>query len=177
VTFLTDQSKHNLDLAFRKAALATLPRNGDSCEIVPGNELSATPVAKLLVVTISSFSFRLMVIFRLEHSPAVRGYYVGEAAGTLDEVFAEVANLCCGMLSGELSHTFPHVGMSIPYQLNGSCFGYLSELNPQYLANFNIRINDSVQLHATLCMCCSDPVEVNFNAVEDETQRGDLELF
>lgn len=175
---LSEQSKRNIDLAFQHAARATLPKAGDPCEIVAATaaEWGGT-AANLLVITISSFSFRLMIIFRIEESPEAYAYYVNGAVRRLNEVFAETANLCCGMLSARLAQTFSHIGMSIPYELYDSCFRHLGDLRPQYLSSFKVKINESVQLQVTLCMCCSATVEVKDGAEEQEEQRGSLELF
>jgi len=173
---------HNVELAFHTAIRKNLVRDAaDSCEIVPVESDPSGKNAghKLLLITISSFVFRLIVIFRIIDNPVTREYYLRvDAAQGLDEVFAEVANMCGGMLNRELSVNFPHLAMSTPYTLNGECLAFLGELRPQHVARFGITINDSVQLQATLCMCCSRPVEVAAaTATADEADCGELELF
>jgi CheY-like chemotaxis protein len=45
--------------------------------------------------------------------------------------------------------------------LSSQCIAFLGELRPHFLSSSTVTINDSVQLNATLCMCCfgymSDP--------------------
>jgi hypothetical protein len=174
---------HNVELAFHKAIRGNLLREaGDSCEIGadPSGSAGQYSQAKLLLITISSFVFRLIVIFRIIDNPATRAYYLRVAAAQdLDEVFAEVANMCGGTLNRELSVQFAHLAMSTPYTLSGECMSFLSELRPQHVVRYGITINDSVQLQATLCMCCSRPIEVAAaTAAADEIDCvGELELF
>jgi hypothetical protein len=180
---ISDHSKRNIELAFQKSARSSLVRGvGDVCEIVPTEIRKAgLPYGgRIVLITISSFIFRLMTIFRLVESPATRAYFSASAAGEkLEVVFAEFANLCCGALNRELLPSFPHLAMSIPETLSNHCIEFLRELNPQYLSSYLITINDSVRLHATLCLNCSAPVEVVDGAVAAEAEHvvGELEMF
>jgi hypothetical protein len=181
---ISAHSMENVELAFHKAIRGNLVRDtGDGCEIaaVQSGPVGKDFAHKLLLITISSFVFRLIVIFRIIDNPATRAYYLrADRAQTLDEVFAEVANLCSGALNRELSVNFPHLAMSTPYTLSDECLAFLGELRPQHVARFGITINGSVQLQATLCMCCSRPVEVaaaSAAADEADARIGELELF
>jgi hypothetical protein len=180
---ISDHSKRNIELAFQKSVRASLVRGaGDVCEIVPTEIRKAgLPYSgRIILITISSFIFRLMTIFRLVESPATRAYFSASAAGEkLEDVFAEFANLCCGALNRELLPSFPHLAMSIPETLSNHCIEFLRELNPQYLSSYLITINDSVRLHATLCLSCSAPVEVADGGVADTAEHavGELEMF
>jgi len=160
---MSEQAKQNIEQAFHRALRASVIRAPeDVCAIAPatGPELGGQPGETLLVITISTFVFRLLTLFQLAANPATRAYYVSEATGqSLDEAFREVANLCCGALNRELSQHFPHLAMSIPYSLSRQCVAFLGELQPHYLSSSAITINDTVQLQATLCMCCSAPVD------------------
>ena len=89
----------------------------------------------------------------------------------------ELANLCCGALSREMSGHFPHLAMSIPYTLNGRCMGLLGELKPQYQSSYEITINESVRLQATLCMCCYAPIDIPAGSLAVEENSGELQLF
>jgi len=173
----------NVELAFHKAVRANIVRAAaDSCDIAPADSgrVGEYPGNHMLLITISSFVFRLIVIFRIIDDPATRAYYLRvDSAQTLDEVFAEVVNMCGGALSRELSANFPHLAMSTPCTVSERCMVFLSELRPQHLSRCGITINESVQLQATLCMCCSRPIEVATaaSAAEADHGIGELELF
>jgi hypothetical protein len=180
---ITEQSQRNIEIAFHKAIRANLVREaGDICDITPveRGKLCEYPGDKLLLITLSSFVFRLMMIFRIVETPAIRAYYVPAAATqSLDEVFAEMANMCGGALNRELSDNFPHLAMSTPYTVSSQCIAFLSELKPQYVSSYLITINDAVQLQATLCLCCSAPIEVAVSGAATEVgdNSGEIELF
>jgi hypothetical protein len=164
---VSDQTKRSLAEAFRRSAGAGLVRDSsDNCSIVVADERSrpAPLESNLLLITISSWVFRLLTIFQISESQATRDYYVrGTAEQTLDEAFAEFANLCCGALNRELSSQFRHLAMSIPYKLSRPCIGFLDQLKPQYQCRFDITINESIQLQATVCLCCQVPVDCGGN--------------
>lgn len=177
---LSEQSRRNLSQAFESAARQSLVRQpSDVCDVTLDPTSRAQFLSqRVLLITISSFVFRLTVIFDVADSSATRTYYaIDGATGTLDEVFAEVANLCCGALNRQLSRNLLNLAMSTPYTLDSRCIGYMQELRPQFLARYAITINDAVQLRATLCMCCSAPLEIG--SCEDAAAEvsGELELF
>ena len=178
---ISEQSKQNLESAFYRAARESLVRDsGDACEIGPirSGQPSQQCGDKVLVITISSFAFRLTTIFHIADCEASRAYYCNGAVDRgLDEAFAEVVNLFCGSLSRTLAPSFPHLAMSIPYTLNSKCMEFLAELRPRYLSSYLITINDSVRIRATLCMHCSAEVEIALPAATAQDNSGALELF
>jgi hypothetical protein len=181
MSMMSEQSKQALAEAFSRAARVGLVRAPeDAFEIVPIADLrfDTRPGESVLVITTSSFSFRLLTIFHIAATPESRAYYGSGAADTKGEAaFSEIVNLCCGALNRELSHHFPHLGMSIPYSLGNSCLGCLDELKPEYLSRYAITVDRSVRLEATLCMCCSAPVEVVARTDVAAEKTGELELF
>jgi hypothetical protein len=120
---------------------------------------------KLLMITISSYSFRLLTSFQISQDQATRDYYTGGGHSTLDEVFAEAANMCCGAFGRELSSQFKHLAMSVPYGLESPCLEFLRALEPRFQASYDITINAAAQIRTTLCMYCNRPVEFSPAAV------------
>jgi hypothetical protein len=178
---LSDQTGRNLADAFRRAASATLTRTpGDVCDIktAKGTESDLQTESPLLLITISSFVFRLVAIFQISGNEATRQYYTGSgAAVTSEETFTEMVNLCCGALSRELSAQFKHLAMSIPYRLESSCLTFLGELKAGLTTTFDITINDAARMRATLCMSASRPIELTAPALEVSHTGGALEMF
>ena len=178
---LSEQTKGALAEALRRAAAATLVRSPeDACAIVAAS--GAAPVSqagsKLLLITISSFTFRLVTIFQVSEAPPTREYYTaGRSARSLDEAFAEVANMCCGALNRELSVQFKHLAMSIPYGLEPQCTAFLDALKPRFLASYDVTINDAARVRITLCMCCNRSIELAPPAAAVSHSGGALELF
>ncbi len=180
---ISAQSTHNIEHAFHEALRGTVVHDpGDRCEIAPltAGEARQFTGQNALVITISSWVFRLLVIFRISADPATRQYYLrANPAQRVDEGFGEVANLCAGALNRTLTANFAHLAMSTPYELSNDCIAFLGELRAQQVSRFAITINGSVRLQATLCMCCSRPVEVASvsTAAQGDRNSGELELF
>jgi hypothetical protein len=178
---LSAQTTRNISDAFQRSVQATLVRNsGDACRIAPSTNPAVTnkTPAKLLMITISSFSFRLVTVFRIPQEQPTHDYYAAGAKNTLDEVFAEVANMCCGAFGRELSSQFKHLAMSVPYGLDASCLDLLGTLQPRFQASYDVTINDAARIWTTICMCCNHPVEfAPTAAVEVSHAGGELELF
>lgn len=178
---LSEQSKLSITQNFHNAAKASLPRApNDVIDIVPALSCEISePTEHVLVITSSAFIFRLMTIFHFTASPASRAYFCGDSVTDqkLGEALSEVVNMFGGALNRELSHYFPHLAMSIPHSLSTECMKYLDQLNPQYLASYEITINSQVRLQVTLCMSCGAPVEIPMRAAATEEATGELEMF
>jgi len=178
----SDQANRNLAEALRRVALTTLVRNAsDDCTIVEASRSAQEELlgSRLLVITISSFTFRLLTIFQVSEAQPTREYYTsGLTARSLDEAFAEIANMCCGALGRELSAQFKHLAMSIPYGLESQCARFLDELQPRFRASYDVTINNAARVRITLCLCCNRPVEfAAARLAEEDHARGELELF
>jgi hypothetical protein len=177
---LSEQTKQNIEQALHRSLRSSLIRAPqDVCAVAPAAcpGPGSRPYETLLVVTISSFVFRLLALFEIGADPATRAYYVGAAQQSLDEAFREFANMCCGALSRELAHQIPHLAMSIPYTLSAQCLEFLGELHPSFLSHSAVTINDSVHVRVTLCMCCSKTIDFVSSAPVAEATTGELEMF
>ncbi len=153
----------------------------DSWHIEPvemGPESGSDDREGMLVITSSSFTFRMMVLLRADDSPATRSYYsASEISGAVGDTLLEATNLFCGAMNRELAHHFPHLGMSTPYALNRGCLSYIEELRPQHVSSYAITINECVRVQATLCLCGYAPIDFSVAKVTLEDTTGALELF
>ena len=175
---LSAQSKQNLANVFERAARSTIPRSQEDVWAITAQPPTATAGDPLLIITTSSFAFRMLTIFHVADNDANRSYFLSAGAGgTLQDSFAEVANLCCGALNREISHVFPHLAMSVPSRLSAQCLAYLSQLKPEYTSQFTVSINGAVTVDITLCMCCSAPIDIPGTLAAPEQTSGELEMF
>lgn len=181
---LSEHSKDSLERTFRRVATMGLVRDpAHTCVIAAdkGPRTGAPPAEKLVVITISSFTFRLLVIFHIGESREMLEYFGGKEVGqSLDAAFYEISNMCCGALNREMSRDFPHLAMSIPYTLGGACAAFLDELRPQYVSTYAVTLNETARLRVTLCLCCSAPVIFSAppaEALQPAEANGELELF
>jgi hypothetical protein len=179
---LSDQSRQNLIEVFERAARASLLRSEEHSWNISREAANAAAApagsGPLLVITTSSFRFRLLTIFSVPDSEANRAYFIPAGSElTIHEGFAEVANLCCGALNREISNIYSHLAMSVPSRLSSECLGHLTVLAPAFISRSLISINGTVQVGVTLCMCCTAPVEIPALTVAAEQASGALEMF
>ena len=178
---ISGNAKDSFDRIFRKAAQARLPLDSaDTCEIAPLDEagLGATKDTQVVVLTISSIVFRMLLILHFDETDDIRNYYLKEASERpFQEVFLEICNLCCGAMNQELLRYFPDLGMSTPYVLSARCLPHLRELKPAFLSSYSVTLNGSVQLAATVCVCAHAPIDFVADTSVVEETSGELELF
>jgi hypothetical protein len=180
---ITDQARAAIDRIFSDAVRMHLMLDpSDRLEMTEGGKAGAGAGEghELMVVTSSTFAFRMMTMFRVAGSSECLNYFArGRTDVPLAEAFSEVANLCCGAMNRELAQHFPHLGMSTPYVLHSQCLDFLADLRPHHLARLDVAINDAVRVQATLCVCGSAPID--FVALAplsvDAASSGELELL
>lgn len=182
---ISARARASFERIFQRAAQSRLVRNaGDAVQIdamqtLPEEDRSFDAVAaEVVVLTISSIAFRLVLLLRVQHDAATQAYYVGDAARTLRETFIEYGNLCCGAINQELIGHFPDLGMSTPYVLSARCVSYLDALKPAYQAMYAVTIDGTVPLQAMICVCANTPVDfmADMSAAVEESS-GELEFF
>lgn len=178
---ISAHAKDSFERIFRKAAQTRLPMNaGDPCEIVPiaKAEAAATKDTQVVVLTISSIVFRLLLILHFDEDDTTRRYYLNDAdERPFREAFLEICNLCCGAMNQELLRYFPDLGMSTPYVLNARCLPHLHELKPALLSSYSVVLNGDVRLAATVCVCAHAPLDFVADTSAIEETSGELELF
>ena len=178
---ISQRARHSVEHIFMKSAKSTLiVGQDDFCRIEPvfQNGHREFPGNKIFILTISSFLFRLVMIFHVNEAQSTRDYFVKDSSNvSFSESFSESVNLCAGAMNRELLQHFPHLGMSTPYTLDSNCLPYLSELQPAHTSRYAISINDVVNLHATLCLCAYKPFDFVTDMTAKVEETGELEMF
>ncbi|CAB3756565.1 hypothetical protein [Paraburkholderia humisilvae] len=180
---ISAQAKESFERILQKAAQTRLTVTpGDTCSIAVqgrhGAGALAADATSVVVLTISSISFRLLLILHFNEDTATVEYFTKDSAERpFREVFQEICNLCCGAINQELLRYFPDLGMSTPYMLSARCLPHLEGLKPALLETWAVTINDSVGLAATLCVCAHAPIDFTADVSVAEDTSGELELF
>lgn len=143
----------------------------------------------LVVLTIASYVFRIVALFDFSRDAATAAHMArlvrsktpeidGQA---LDDAFAELVNMICGAVNRRLVDYFPHVGMSTPFVLEGSCSGHLATLDPAHVQSYRVQLDDAVGYGLTLCLCTARDSRFDFQVDRaehaDSASSGELELF
>jgi hypothetical protein len=178
---ISQQAKQSIDYIFSKSAMTSLTQgSGDLCHVVqlPYNQVNQFSDKNIVVFTISSFLFRVLTIFHIGDDAATQKYFHrGINEKSFSEIFSEAGNLCTGAMNRELLRYFPHLGMSTPYTLSGGCLQFINKLNPGHQSLHAITINDSIKLHATVCVCGYAPMDFAAEKNDLAHSTGELEMF
>jgi len=178
---ISESAKHSIDGVFARAASISLALgDSDYVDVKPlaGNAESEYGHRNILVLTISSFVFRLVTIFHVTPESRISRYFGrGDEQRPFQETFGEIGNLCCGAMNRELGSHFPHLGMSTPYLLGGRCAGHLASLGASHTSRHLITINGNMDLMATLCLCAYAPLDFRISAPSEPSSAGDIEFF
>ncbi|MDF3832874.1 hypothetical protein P3W85_07930 [Cupriavidus basilensis] len=178
---ISSRAQDSFERIFFRAAQSRLTvQADDACVVSPARHVweSDAADAEVVVLTISSVVFRLLLVLHFEDDEATRAYFMRDGAqGALREAFVETGNLCCGAVNQDLLRHFPDLGMSTPYVLSAHCVSHLEDLKPDYRASYTVSINASVQLGATVCVFTSAPLDFVADTEAVEESGGELELF
>lgn len=179
---ISANARHGVNEIFVRSARTNLALgSSDTVDLshLAENKLTEPPQNHLAVLTIASYRFRLLTLFHLDDNPASRNYFsrADQSRSVLDS-FGETGNLCCGAMNRELGRHYPHLGMSTPYFLDRRCIHFIDALRPGYLSQYEIIINGSLTVHATLCLCIYGQMDFEIApASPEETSAGCLEMF
>lgn len=181
---ISEQAQIGIDDIFKNAVTANITVSpDDTCKIEPMHDAEEICEHEFSILTISSTSFRLMTLFYFNRDDATKKHFIRGSDNVdgddhaFSDAFMEYCNICCGVMNRVLNKNYPYLGMSTPYVLLTPCLHFISSLEPGYVKHFRITINDSLILHATLCVCDYGSVDFTVDSDEAEESTGELELF
>lgn len=157
----------------------------DTCDVRVIEDTGDIKEKQVVILTVSSYLFRVLTLVHFtlnqpmkEHLASINRAPV-EGMETQDflDVISECGNICCGALNRELGKFYPHIGMSTPNLLDRNCLDYLQTLHAGYVKHFEVRINDSITMHASLCVCDYADLDFVVDKTESTEENGELEMF
>lgn len=166
-----------------KGALPASPE--DSCEVSVLEDVSRIQGQRIVILTVSSYLFRVMtlVYFTLDaklkqHLAAINRRPVDELSEEeFLDVLGEVGNILCGAINRDLAQHFPYLGMSTPNFLDRHCIDFIDELGAGFVRHFEIVVNDSMKLYATLAVSEFADIDFRADTTVVEESHGELEMF
>jgi hypothetical protein len=175
---ISSQSKSNLEAIFASVGaskLAMAPTDEVVVSAIQPRVDQYSDVAYM--ITVASFKFKLLIIFRVPISQGAENYYRKASCELgFHDVFPEICNLCGGAVNRELARQFEHLGLSTPNEVEAECFEHLAVLRPSTLSRHTVTINQIVSFDVFLAMVAYAPVEIVFPAPENHV-AGELELL
>ncbi|MCA1323861.1 hypothetical protein [Herbaspirillum sp. alder98] len=182
---LSQAAQDGFDLLLGQALRGSLVPADEQAELTVVSDLAEINERQMVVLTVSSYLFRVMVMFHFTPDAATRAHFarlnkvapaeLGEQA--FMDAIAECGNLCCGVLNRDLGNFFPHLGMSTPNVIDSRCAAYLQALNATHVRHFAVDIPDTRRFHVSLCISAYADMDFTVSAQEIEVDTGELELF
>ena len=183
---ITERGKTSFDHLLVSSLKIGMPVGGASVTVEPIATLTKIKEKKIVILTVSTYLFRAMVILYFKPDAATRAYFnrnAEEGAPELtDEEFydrvAECGNICCGALNRGLGDHFPHVGMSTPNIIDRDCMHYTELLECGLERHYMITLDGSLTMYASLCVADYGKVDFHVDPISEEDQSvGELEMF
>ncbi|EJL90878.1 hypothetical protein PMI16_01718 [Herbaspirillum sp. CF444] len=182
---LSQSAKDGFELLLTQSLKSSLAPSGVEAQISTPPDMSDFPEKQMVVLTVSSYLFRLMVMFYFTPNAATRNHFarlnnIDEAEmseQSFMDAIAESGNLCCGILNRDLGNFFPHIGMSTPNVIDKNCAAYLQKLNCQHVRHFAVDMDGSPRFHVSLCVSAYADIDFSVSAEELGSDTGELELF
>ena len=143
---------------------------------------------KFIMLTISSYDFRLIIILHFSADTASLKYVAdslrispAELSDTqYQDYLSEVGNILCGAIKRGLFEFFPHLGMSTPNQLRYESLKFVDSYPIDHAIHIKANDGDGTVFFGSLYVSAVGELDFDPAAMKkkDETQEiGALELF
>jgi len=147
--------------------------------------LSEIEENKMVILTISSYKFRLIVLIYFKQCEETIAHFARmngrEAKDMTQQEFidaiCESGNMCCGTLNRELGRIYPHLGMSTPNIIDKKCSDYLSLLGVNHTHHFKLELNQNFTFYVSLAICEFDDIDFDPPVLSESESTGELEMF
>ncbi len=157
-------------------------------QMQPVTEPEDMKVQRFIMLTVSSYDFRLMVLLHFSCDEVSTKYVadslrLGSAELTMTrfhDFLAEVGNNYCGTFKRELGQYFPHLGMSTPNQLGRESLKHVKSWPIDHEVHVKAQAEEGAEFYGSLYV--SSFGELDFDLVqqsenEAKEEMGALELF
>lgn len=183
---ISQQARDGFDHLLTRALRSSLSVSDEQpCDIHVIADLDDADASTSVVLTISSYLFRLIVMVHFSPDRATREHVarVNKIAPeemseqSFHDAIAECGNICCGILNRDLGPVFPHIGMSTPNIIDKRCTAYLDMLNAGHIQHFQIDVERDPMFYVTLCVCDYADLDFAIDVNDAGADTGELELF
>lgn len=143
---------------------------------------------EFIMLTISSYDFRIFVLLHSSCSGPSMRYAADALHMPLEQLttpryydfMGELGNRFCGAFKRDLSHCFPHMGMSTPNRLRSESLKHLKSLSLAYDIHISAKASEEATFCASLYVSVYGTREFrldNLPKAKEQIEGGALELF
>lgn len=157
-------------------------------QLQPVTEENVIGVQRFIMLTISSYDFRLVVLLHFSCNEASNRYVADslrQASSELpltlyNDFLAEVGNTFCGAFKRELGHYVSHLGMSTPNQLDRESLKHVKSWPTDHDMHIHAQAEAGAEFYGSLYV--SSFGELDFEFIQQAKNEaiaevGALELF
>jgi hypothetical protein len=184
---VSERAKLGLDALVQRCMRSSLVPEGETAEVVV---LPALPAKmkekKAVVLTISTYKFRLVVVLHFKVDADSRAHFerlTRAEPGTLSDqafldVLSEAGNLCVGAMNRALGESHHHIGMSTPNLVDRDALAYVESLGKGHCRHYELR-GLAQPFFASLYVIAYDAVDfdIQVQAEAEADDSGELEMF
>lgn len=143
---------------------------------------------QFIMLTISSYNFRLLVLLHFSADTAAMGYVADNIKIPIDELtyaryqdyLSETGNLLCGTIKRLLFPIYPHLGMSSPNHLNLDSLRYVDSFKIDQSIHLQAKSESGAGFYASLYISSVGNLDFDPAVIaetEEKVEMGALELF
>lgn len=184
---ITHRTLSTLEHTFRQALKETSSGIG-AIESQAQPESDSSGERRLLALTLSSYTFRIIVLFdfRLDASTTTflatlfRNKERNFTERALTDALSEYVNMVCGNANRLLASESLHTGMSTPFLLETTCKKHIQKIGPEQNLVLRVKADEAVEFELVLCICTAKGTTLDLEPRPQETAEtfsGELELF
>lgn len=183
---VSERARTGIDYFVAQAARSSLAATDSNCTLEATDE-PATGEHQIVMLTVSSYHFRVLVFIHFNSDPGTRGHFATLDHVPIEEMRAERfndavmerGNLMCGALNRELAEFYPHMGMSTPCMLHRSSIAHVDAVKPALTHRYRAEVSEGVALHFTVAVCAFGDLDFPFEprAADEIDTAGELEMF
>jgi hypothetical protein len=182
---ISNRARQTLDqMVLRAISASPLQTPNGTRSVEVASSLAHVPAVQTVVLTVSSYQFRLTFMIHYSPDEVTRAHFAGlnrvapSELGDQEYIDAirECGNVCCGNLNRDLVRFFPHVGMSTPNIIDRRCVEYLDKLGEGYVQHFVLM--DAAGPPFAVSVCVNAFAELDFvGDFAQAEETGALEMF
>lgn len=182
---LSQRTRDSLDSMMVVGLRQSIAQSHPGTQICAVPEVPQTLLTHMAVLSIASYSFRIITALHFAHDLRTREW-IASVIG-MDEpamgqqqfidAIGEIGNMCCGAMNRELGAFYDCLGLSTPQILNIRSLPHMAQIGTDHLQHFRIDMLEDMPLHASLCAKAYAPMDFHWQMPEVQEAAGDLELF
>lgn len=183
---VSDRARSGFDHFVLQSTRNALMQSGAGCEVVQAED-AVPPEAEVVMFTVSSYRFRVLLLIHFNRDAATREHFASMCSVPVEEMVderfvdavMERGNLFCGAFNRDLAHFYPHLGMSTPCILQRHSVSHVEAVRPAFSRRYKAELGAGVAMHVTVAVCTFIDIDFPFeaSAVEETETAGELEMF